>query len=485
MRYIIFSLFLWVIFVNTAHAQSARILSLEECIRMAQNQSPAAKMANMGIEAATFSYEAFTASLKPQLNFSADLPGLRRSYVNIQQDDGSPKFVYQSQTYSDVSLNVNQVLPLTGGSVSVFSSLSNFSFLSDNGFTNWRSNPFGIRINQPLFQLNAARWNKTEQNMRFDLAKIDYYQELENIAVDITRRYFSVLIAQQGIRRAQNNVINNDTIFNLSQGRFSVGKIAENELLESELNLMNARADLSQAQMDYERSLEELITTLGLEKNAPLEISIPEELPEITVDPDEAVAQAMTFSRQVKNNQLSQLLAERNVRAATSGNRFSADITASFGLNQTGSSFNEAFTNPIDQEFFSVGLNVPILQWGAGKAEIDAAETLQEQTRLRIEQQNREYEVDIYYQVQNLRQLKNQVEISNKSDDVASRRYEITRNRYLIGKITIQELFIAQREKDQAQINRIANLQTFWIALAELRAATLYDFVEMRPVIIH
>ncbi|MEZ4775854.1 MAG: TolC family protein [Bacteroidia bacterium] len=482
MRYLIFLFSFLAVFAETARAQATRSLTLEECIRMAQSQSPAAKMANMGIEAATYTYQAFTASLKPQLNFSADLPGLRRSYVNIQQDDGSPKFVYQSQTYSDLSLNVNQVLPLTGGSISVFSSLSNFSFLSDNGFTNWRSNPFGIRISQPLFQLNSTKWNKTEQAMRFDLAKIDYLQERENIAVEITQRYFLALIAQQGIRRAQNNVINNDTIFNLSQGRFSVGRIAENELLESELNLMNARADLSQAQMDYERSMVELITALGLEKNTQLEIAIPEILPEITVDPDEAVVQALKFSRQIKNNELSRLLAERNVRAAASGNRFTADITASFGLNQTGPTFNDAFTNPIDQEFFTIGLNVPIIQWGAGKAEISAANTRQEQTQTRIEQQNREYEVAIYYQVQNLRQLKNQVEISNKSDDVASRRYEITRNRYLIGKVTIQDLFIAQREKDQAQINRIANLQSFWVALAELRAATLYDFVEMRPV---
>ncbi|MEZ4827323.1 MAG: TolC family protein [Bacteroidia bacterium] len=482
MKYLISVLIFLSVSVLSAQTQSARILSLDDCIRMAQDNSPAAQIAHMGITAATYSYQSFTASLKPQLNFSADLPGLRRSYVNIQQDDGSPKFVYQSQTYSDASFNVNQVIPLTGGTLSVFSGLSNFSFLSDNGFTNWRSYPLGIRVSQPLFQLNSAKWNKTEQAMRFDLAKIDYLQERENIAVDITQKYFEALIAQQGIQRAQNNVTNNDTIFQLSEGRFSVGSIAENELLQSELNLMNAKADLSQAQMDYERAMVQLITALGLEKGTKLEITIPERLPDVEINPAVAVEQALTYSRIIKNNELSRLLAERNVRQAATSSRFTADINASFGLNQTGPTFNDAFQNPIDQEFFSVGLNIPIIQWGAGKAALDAATTRQQQTQKRIEQQNREYEVDIYYQVQNLRQLKNQVEIGNRSDDVARRRYEITRNRYLIGKVTIQDLFIAQREKDQAQITRIANLQMFWIALASLRAATLYDFIEMRPV---
>ncbi len=36
----------------------------------------------------------------------------------------------------------------------------------------------------------------------------------------------------------------NDTLYKISTGRFNVGKIAENELLQVELHLMNARPRL-------------------------------------------------------------------------------------------------------------------------------------------------------------------------------------------------------------------------------------------------
>lgn len=472
------------VFLCIAHMQGQQKMSvtLNESIRIAQELSPASKIAGLTYQATAHEYKAYRASLRPGISISSDFPGLRRSYSNVQQDDGSPKFIYQSQTYSDISLNIDQTIPLTGSRVSVFSSISNFSILDDRGITNWRSNPFGIRLIQPLFRLNDVKWNLMEENLRYDLSKVEYYQELEDLATNITLLYFNALIARKDIIRAENNVANNDTIYTLSTGRFTVGSIAENELLESELNLMNARAALSRAQNEYGRAISQLRTALGISPDIEIEVNVPQDLPEITVDPEYAVEQAMKYSLQVKNYRLDQLQAERGLKSAKANNRLSADIIATFGLNQTGSTFNESFTNPIDQEFFSVGLNFPIFQWGAGKEQVMAATTRQKQLQMLIEQESKEFEVDIYYQVKNLSQLRTQLEISAKSDTVANRRYEITKNRYLIGKISIQELFIAQREKDQAQINYITNLQSFWLAFARLRAATLFDFIEMQPV---
>ena len=74
--------------------------------------------------------------------------------------------------------------------------------------------------------------------------------------------------------------------------------------------------------------------------------------------------------------------------------------------------------------------------------------------------------------------LKEQVVISQKADEIADKRYDIAKNRYLIGKISITDLNLALRDKDEAKGAYIASLRSFWQAYYNLRYLTLYDFEE-------
>ncbi len=79
-------------------------------------------------------------------------------------------------------------------------------------------------------------------------------------------------------------------------------------------------------------------------------------------------------------------------------------------------------------------------------------------------------------------QLQQQVGIAAKADTVATRRFEVAKNRYLIGKIDITDLFDAQREKDAARQAYIETMQQFWQSYFNLRRLTLYDFMRRAPL---
>jgi outer membrane protein len=68
------------------------------------------------------------------------------------------------------------------------------------------------------------------------------------------------------------------------------------------------------------------------------------------------------------------------------------------------------------------------------------------------------------------------------ADSVAGKRFDVAYNRYVIGKITIDNLYIAQAEKDQALLQFVAGLRGYWTAYYRLRSVTLYDFVAGRPI---
>jgi len=463
-------------------AQQAMTLSLKECLNIIRTGSPNAEIAQYNFEEAEKDYQAYQYGLLPQLTLFADLPGLTRSINGITQDDGTTKFQPQSQLFSSANIGFRQALPFSGGSITLFSGVSNFYRLDDTDFNLWRTSPISISYSQPLFQPNRIKWGQQNVEARYQLARVTRLQDIEEAAVELTQTYFDALTSLSQLRQAETNVYNNDTIFTISEGRYSVGKIAENELLQSELSLMNARADKQRAELQYKQSLQQLRRLLGMNDSQELSLVTPDELPPLVVDPDFAVEQAMKYSRLVQSGKLNALNAEQQVKESKANNRFNADITASFGLNQTGSNLSEAYREPVDQQSFNIGLNLPIFQWGSGKAEVAASIARQKAIQRTQEQAELNFGDDIYYRVLTLDQLRAQLDISAASDTIAQKRYGITKNRYLIGKVSIQDLFIAQDERDRAVQQHINNLRNFWVALAQLRADTLFDFSTGEPV---
>lgn len=486
-RLIILTFFLS-ISLSTTYAQIPLRLTLEEAVKMGQQQSPDARIAGLQFEAAKYDYLAFKARYKPRISLNGEVPGLNRSISNYLHPDGYNFFIKQENIYSDLELQVRQQIPLTGGFIFMSSGLSNRvnfgdDLPQDQKGASWSSSPLNIGFFQPLFQLNNVKWDLTEEAVRYKLSQITYTEAMEDVAVTITQTYFNALSAFLNMERARFNVASNDTIYEISKGRFGVGKIAENELLQSELNLMNAQANYESAELAYNRALADLRTQLSLPRGEPIQLVVPEEYPDFDVDPDFAVTQAMTYSRLNHENQLNRVQAERSLAQAKRNNGFNADISARFGLNGRNNQFANVYNDLDVRQNFNITFDIPIFQWGRGKAQVNAALARQESEQERIMLSERTFRDDIMYQVGQVKQLRRQLVIATRSDTVAQKRYDISKNRYLVGKISIQDLFLAQQDKDGAQQNFVATLSQYWVALAQLRSMTLYDFKGMVPVL--
>ena len=87
-----------------------------------------------------------------------------------------------------------------------------------------------------------------------------------------------------------------------------------------------------------------------------------------------------------------------------------------------------------------------------------------------------EFEQDVYFQVKQFEQSFMQFQISAKADTIGARRFEVTKNRYLIGKVDITDFFRAQTDKDSARRNYLQAMRNYWISYYNLRRLTLYDF---------
>jgi outer membrane protein TolC len=455
-------------------------LSLSDALALSLSNSPLVKSVRYNFAAEQWRFKAEKALLLPQLGLNGQLPGFTRAINQIQQPDGSILFRPQSQNFSAATLSLSQNLLHTGGTLSLNSGLSRidlFETTPDQNRIFWRAAPLFVQFSQPLFQINRIRWNWEQQKIAMDQAQQNRTERIAELEFRVVQQYFDVCLAKIRYENALANTANNDTIYKISQGRFNVGKIAENELLQVELGLMNARNELETNRLSLQNLEKELRMLLGLPTTGEsYKVSLPTNIPIALIDPELAAQEALQNRSDFKSLELMENQARMNLRSAEISRRLTADLNLSIGYNQTAPIISEAITNLQSSQSAFVSLNVPIHNAGRNKALVEVSRNRLNATLTDIQYRKGEIELEISNQIARIRQLYNSYIISAKADTIARKRYELAKNRYLIGKTDITNLTIAQQEKDIALINYVESLRAYWLAWYALRRSTLYDF---------
>ena len=471
-----------VVLAGTVPLRAQEPLTLQQAVAMAQEHGLLARSAAATRDAARYRDHAFYSLRLPQLSVGGTVPAYNRSIIPVLQPDGSTVFRPQDQLSGDLTATLTQSLPWTGGDLFFSSSLAEVSISGQRTERTWSSTPFSVGLRQPLFRSNAARWDRREQPVRLELAERQYREAREDIALRTTNLFFDLYAARVQLANASTNAAVNDTLYTLNKGRFEVGKIGENDLLQSELALLRARNLADGARLDYQRALSALRLALGLPADAPLEIAVPADVPAFEADTTRAVAEALRNRAAVSDAELQQIQTRRRVTEARLNGGPGATVQASYGFNATGSEASLAYRNLQEARQFSLSVAIPLVQWGARSENIQAAEADRDRaasdTRAALEQTA----LDAHFAALQLEQARRTLAISAKADTVAGRRFEVAYNRYVIGRIAIDNLYIAQAEKDQALGQFVQALRGYWVAHYALRRVTLFDFEAGRAI---
>jgi outer membrane protein TolC len=296
------------------------------------------------------------------------------------------------------------------------------------------------------------------------------------VAFDVSTLFFDVFIAQLNLRSARQDLANADTLYNISKGRFEVGRIAETELLQIELSSMNANNAVQRALLDLQTGTERLRNFLGLKQAVFFKMDAPENIPNFTVSPDDALKYANNSRSDVIQFERTLVEAAADVAQAKANRGFQFGIGGEIGFSNRGANLTDAYKNLDNQEYLGVNIQVPILDWGRGEAILETALTNQALSKLQVEQQRVNFEQEILLKVKQFDLLRNQVELSKRAYQVSLKREEMTRNRYYIGKIDVLDLGVAVTEKESARVGYMNSLRAFWLAYYNLRLSTMFDF---------
>ncbi len=486
MNRIFFFGLLFIFFYTQSFAQQTnRIIqeyNLQEIIDLAKSQSPSALFAETRKQNRYWSYRSFISDYRPQLYLRGDLPDYRRSNTPVTQPDGNIIFRRVNQNLTTLGLGVSQQIGLTGGSIFIESEVQRFDNFEDGG-TSYSGNPAVIGLNQQLFGFNYLKWNKEIEPLRYEESLKEYAEDMEQLAMEATQYYFDLLLAQVNLDLAEKNLANNDTVYQISEGRYNLGKIGENEVLRMEFNVLKSRQEVAQARLDVETSTLTLRSFVSLNNTEFFVLKLPDVIPEFDVGEDIAMSEALKnnpngveFKRRIKE-------AERDVAEARGESGLDARLQATYGLTDQGSKFGDVYASPENQQRVNVNFFIPILNWGRQKSRVKTQEALYDLAQYSVAQERINFEQEVYTQVKTYNMQKDQVEITRVADNIATRKYEITKQRYLVGQITITDFILALQEKDQARRDYIQKLNDFWMDYYNLRALTLYDFANNQTLL--
>ena len=472
----------WLALVGAPPLGAQQPITLQEAVALAEQRGLPAQAARAARDAARYRSGAFAARLLPQLFLGGNVPTYNRSIIPVLQPDGSTLFRPQDQTNAALSLGLSQRLPVTGGELFISSSLARLTVSGPQAIETWSSTPISVGLRQSILRPNAAAWDRREQTVSAELAERQYREALEDIALATTDLFFDKYAARVALDNAVTNAAVNDTLYTLNKGRFEVGKIGENDLLQSELALLRARAALERARLEDDRATAALRLALNLPPGTPLEITVPRTVPEFAADTAHAVAEALHNRALVSDAELQDVQARRRVTEAKLGGGFGATVQAGYGFNATAPTAGLAYQNLLEARQFTVAVQVPLVQWGAHKGDVQAAEA----DRQRVASQSRaaidQVAHDAHFAALQLSQARRNVALLAKADTVGQKRFEVAYNRYVIGRIAMDNLYVAQTEKDQALTNFVQGLRGYWQAHYRLRRVTLFDFATSQPI---
>ena len=373
------------------------------------------------------------------------------------------------------ALSIDQNIWLTGGTLSLNTSLDFMKQLNGTKDERYMSVPVALTLSQPIFGVNTFKWNRRIEPVRYAEAKANFLSETEEVTMTTINYFFNLLLAKENVNIAKQNLENAEKLYEVAKAKRRMGQISENDVLQLKLNVLNAQSTLT----DYESSLKSnmfrLRSFLALGEYEELEPILPDTLPSMIVNYQDALDKALANNSFAHNIRRRQLEADYEV-AKAKGNLRQISLFAQVGFTGTDKTFEGAYNPLKDNQIVEVGFRIPLLDWGKRRGQVKVAKSNREVVQSRLRQETMDFNQDLFILVEQFNNQRAQLDIANEADQIAQQRYKTNVETFMIGRISTLDLNDAQVSKDEARQKHINELFYYWYYYYQLRSLTLWDF---------
>lgn len=455
MKTLTFSLLLFFYFPSLSQNHPA--LTLEELIKIAQQRSIRSQVINMEKKIASYEYNYFLRTRKASILLNGNIPVYNKDNFGVIQPDGTLLFRSRSQSNSDANLSIRQPIAFTNGEISLNTYLNRFDDYKDKR-TSYNATLFYVQLYQPLFAFNQYKWDKRIQPLRFKASERIATTAMNEFQLLLCQLYFDVIQAQVDMELAHTNLSYAKDNRAAEQRRKELGASTEDKQLQLEMMELDAAQSLEESQTRLASSMSILKNFAGLDPSANINLKLPAAPDTTAISIDALLSSAQATHPVFLNASLELLEAESAVDRARTEER-EVNITGSYGLNNTGNTISSLYNQPNNQQRFSIGLTIPIYDGGRRRTKLLIARNNQQLVSARNKEEVQTLVNEITRIYNDYNYARTNIARLQKLDSIGERRFAITNRLFTAGKIPVNDLQLAQREKDNARRNYVGALR--------------------------
>ena len=456
---------------------SENIVSLDDAVNKYVYNTRYVKTQRLVLENALLEYDNFKKSLLPSISLNLTPVSFNHSMRLLQNyNNGEYTNVEEYSNNSSGSVSISQKISATGGTFSIGSSMSYLhEFSSENN--SFSTSPMYFSYSQTLF---GGRRNfvfeRSISRLKHDMALKNFCTSVSTEQQKILSLYLDAYSRKMDIEFYSKTVSIGDSLLMHARIRKESGKITEYEYNQVELQQLDNKMELERSQYAYASSIRQLENELLLQDIELDRLS--------TADFPARIEEGSVLGLVSKNNptyqnlQLSRLNAEYSLHQRKVSNRFNANISLSYGLNQYAKTLKDAYQHPDQRQSVSVTLSIPMFQWGINRNKLKMAENDYESALLEQETSLDRFREEIHDNVFNYNMSRELTDVADRKYQLSGQQYSFAATRFRVGKIAAIELTNANQEYLQAKQNYLSVLRSLFTNYYRIRHLALHDFIE-------
>ena len=322
------------------------------------------------------------------------------------------------------------------------------------------SNSMALSLSVPIWSADAQRVSVQLMRQNEQIVNAQKAEKVLEIKTKVVQCFYNAVLAKSRVRVAEQQLMQQDSVLNVSKRMHSLGLRAQKDVLDAEMNYEQDQYSLLQEQNAYEMALLELRRVMMFDE----ELQISEEGDSTTnfvvpflSDACEALYQShpnvQRVGMQIEATQMQQKIIRRQnypslsfgYESGTSGMQFFSQANTSLREQWKNNSYHGALLT----------LKIPIYTRGDVKTQLNKAKLSEERAVLLLQQAKRAIYDDLLVMLTDIKHSENLRRQALKTENVANRQYAKALSDYKLGNIPSYELNVYKTKCNTARLQSV------------------------------
>lgn len=473
---------LWIQLLSPFSYSAERELVLYDAINVYVYQTKYVKSRRLALENTRLEYDNFKKSLLPAFSLNFSPISFDHSLRLLQNySTGEYSNVEEYSNTSSGGISIMQKITATGG---IFTLGSSISFLREftNNNNSFSATPMYLSYSQSLFGGGKSmRFEKAISRLKNEMAIKNFCAAVSTEQQKILTLYLEAYSNKVDIDFYTKTVNMGDSLLIHANLRRDAGKMTDYEYNQVEIQQLDSKMALKKAVYAFSCSVRLLENELSLQEIELGDLSV-KDFPSY-INEENVLYFVNRNNPEYQALEMERLNAEYALHQTKVNNRFNANISLNYGLNQYAKTFRGAYEHPDQRQAVAVTFSVPVFQWGINHNKLKIAQNEYETVLLEQEDELDKFKEEIHGCVFEYNMSRELMDVASRKYELSAQQYSFAAMRFKLGKMAAIELTDANRDYLQAKQHYLSTLKTLLTNYYKIRHISLHDFMEDRDMV--